>query len=538
MRSNRSHYITKLMFPCLGFSVLTGAATACLVFVFKWLASHATHLCADIYTYFRELPVYASVLLVALVAIVGSLSALILKWAPECKGGGIPTVVTALRGIVPFKWLRSTLLVPLSALLTFVCGLPLGNEGPCVQIGAALGEGSVALFGEKNKAWRRYIMTGGACAGFAVATGAPIAGILFAIEEAHRRLSPMIFMTASVSVVAGQATMLALCALTGQSNAMFHVGALEILPAKYLWTAVPVGIICGVVAIFFTGAYVSVGKLLGGKLSKVPFVLKVMSVFALTAVLALVNGDFASSGHSLTERLLDTAGVWYLLIIGFLIRALLLMIANNVGITGGLFIPTLTFGAILGSLLASALVALGLIEAEYYTVLVIVGMASFLGASSRIPVMACVFALEVLCGVGNIFPVILGVTVALLIIEVVGVPVFSDAVMETRAEAHHRGKQAHIFDVYLTVQNGAFVEEKEIRDILWPHTCSVLSVDRANSAQVTVGLAAGDVLHVHYQSYEPRATLEELEALVGRQADDVRISVHDADERHSVPENI
>ncbi len=538
MRTNRSHYITKLMLPCLGFSVLTGAATACLVFVFKWLAAYATHICAEIYTRFRVLPVYACVLLVVGAALVGLFSALILKGAPECKGGGIPTVVAALRGIVPFRWLRSTLLVPLSALLTFICGVPLGNEGPCVQIGAALGEGSVALLGEKNRAWRRYIMTGGACAGFAVATGAPIAGILFAIEEAHRRLSPMIFMTASVSVVAGQAIMLALCALTGQSNAMFHIGTLEILPAKYLWTAVPIGIICGVAAIFFTGAYVAVGKLLKGKLSKVPFVLKVMSLFALTAVLALINGDFVGSGHSLTERLLNASGVWYLLIIGFLIRAMLLMTANNVGITGGLFIPTLTFGAILGSLLASALARLGLIGGEFYAVLVIVGMASFLGASSRIPVTACVFALEVLCGVGNIFPVVLGVTVALLIIEVVGVPVFSDAVIETKAEVRHQGKQAHIFNVYLVVQKGAFVEEKEIRDILWPHTCSVLSVDRANSAHGTVGLAAGDVLHVHYQSYEPRATLEELEALVGRQADDVRISVHDADERHSVPENI
>ncbi len=518
--------------------MLTGAATACLVFVFKWLASHAAHLCADIYTYFRILPIYASVLLIVGVAIIGLLSALILKWAPECKGGGIPTVVAALRGIVPFRWLRSTLLVPLSALLTFICGVPLGNEGPCVQIGAALGEGSVALSGNKFKAWRRYIMTGGACAGFAVATGAPIAGILFAIEEAHRRLSPMIFMTASVSVVAGQATMLALCALTGQSHAMFDIEALEALPLDELWAVVPIGIVCGIIAIFFTGAYVACGKFLKKVLFKVPFVVKVISVFVLTAICALINGDFAGSGHSLTERLLDASGVWYLLIIGFLIRSVLLMLANNVGITGGLFIPTLTFGAILGSLCASALVALGLIESEHYAVLVIVGMASFLGASSRIPVTACVFALEVLCGPENIFSVIIGVTVALLIIEVVGVPVFTDAVIDTKAEARHEGKAAHIFDVYLTVQKGAFVEEKEIRDIIWPYTCTVLSVDRTNSKSTGVGLSEGDVLHVHYQSYEPRATLEELEALVGRQADDVRIRVHDADESHSVPENI
>ncbi len=538
MRTNHSHYITKLLLPCLGFSALTGAATACLVFVFKWLASHASHLSVVLYTKAQSLPVYVRILSVVCVALVGLVSALILKWAPECKGGGIPTVVAALRGIVPFRWLRSALLVPLSALLTFLCGVPLGNEGPCVQLGAAIGEGSVAVTGERFKAWRRYIMTGGACAGFAVATGAPIAGILFAIEEAHRRLSPMIFMTASVSVVAGQATMLSLCALTGQSNAMFEIGTLAALPPRMLWAAVPIGIICGITAIFFTGAYIACGKFLKNTLAKVPFVIKAMSVFALTAIFALVNADFIGSGHSLTENLLSASGIWYVLIIGFVIRAILLMLANNVGITGGLFIPTLTFGAIIGSLCASALVDLGVIGAEYYAVLVVVGMASFLGASSRIPVTACVFALEVLCGPENIFSVVIGVSVALLIIEVVGVPVFSDAVIDTKAEARHEGKLAHIFDVYLTVQKGAFVEEKEIRDIIWPYTCTVLSVDKKNSEQSGVGLAAGDVLHVHYQSYEPRATLEELEALVGRQAYDVRIRVHDADNTHSVPENI
>ncbi len=537
MQTNRKHYITRLLLPCLGFSVLTGAVTACLVFAFKWLASYAAGAGAALYAHVRALPIHASMLLVLAMALIGAVAALVLKLAPECKGGGIPTVVAALRGIVPFKWLRSTLLVPLAALLTFFSGVPLGNEGPCVQIGAALGEGSVAMAGNKFKAWRRYIMTGGACAGFAVATGAPIAGILFAIEEAHRRLSPMIFMTASVSVAAGQVTMLALCALTGQGNALFNIGAVEALSVGELWAAMSIGIICGIAAIFFTGAYVACRKFLNKALSGVPFIVKVISVFALTAVFALINADFSGSGHALTEHLLDVRGVWYILIFVFLLRALLLMLANNVGITGGLFIPTLTFGAIIGSLCASALVSLGLIRQEHYTILVIVGMAAFLGACSRIPVTACVFALEALCGPDSIFAVVVGVTVALLIIEVVGVPVFSDAVIDTKAEARHKGKLPHIFDVYLTVQEGAFVEEKEIRDILWPHTCTVLSVDKSHSAHGGVGLCAGDVLHVHYQSYEPHITLVELEALVGRQNDDVRIRVHNANDTHSVPEN-
>ena len=71
------------------------------------------------------------------------------------------------------------------SLLSFLMGVPLGNEGPSVQIGTAVGRGTTRIALRKRFAWDRYSMTGGACAGFAVATGAPISGILFAVEEAH-----------------------------------------------------------------------------------------------------------------------------------------------------------------------------------------------------------------------------------------------------------------------------------------------------------------------------------------------------------------
>ena len=70
--------------------------------------------------------------------------------------------------------------------IAFFTGLPLGNEGPSVLIGTALGRGTNNLF-NRTPAWDRYVMTGGAAAGFAVATGAPATGIIFALEEVHKR---------------------------------------------------------------------------------------------------------------------------------------------------------------------------------------------------------------------------------------------------------------------------------------------------------------------------------------------------------------
>ena len=65
---------------------------------------------------------------------------------------------------------------------SFLIGVPLGNEGPSVLMGTAVGKGCTDTLAKKHPAWSRYSMTGGACAGFAVATGAPISGILDAYK--------------------------------------------------------------------------------------------------------------------------------------------------------------------------------------------------------------------------------------------------------------------------------------------------------------------------------------------------------------------
>ncbi len=535
MRTNRSGYMKKLLLPCVGYSALAGVATAVIVFLFELAADGVSHASSVAFEFLRRNPLFLPIGL-AVGALIGLLAALILKIAPDCRGGGIPTVVVSVRGLVPFSWIKGAFLLPISALLTFLCGVPLGNEGPCVQMGASLGEGTVRLCAGKNQAWRRYIMTGGACAGFAVATGAPIAGFFFAVEEAHRRLSPMIFMTSSISVVAAEATVLLLGTLTGRHIGLFDFSVTEVLPLKYLWVVVPVGIICGICAVFFSKIYRACGALLGTTLKKVPFTAKIICIFAFTVLIGFFSADFVGSGHSTVENLVRGGGVWYILILGFILRALLLMLANNAGVTGGLFVPTLTFGAIIGSLCANALVCLGALGAEYYPIFVVVGMSAFLGAASRIPLTACVFALEVLLGAANVLPVAIAVSVALLIIEAVGEPSFADTVIEAKIKARHAGKTPQIFDVYLTVQRGAFVVDKEIRDILWPPTCTVLSVDKAGSRSSGTGICEGDVLHLHYQTFEPHATFAELEYLIGRQDDKVRMSVHQGNDGHTVPE--
>ncbi len=533
---NRSLTYIKNIIPCLLLSCLTGVLTGGVIFVFKYVSEYIILLSGKIYASVRENPVWLPALVIG-AAMLGLLSALSVRFLGNCRGGGIPTAIAIVRGLMEFKWLRNILAVFGSALITYLGGLPLGNEGPSVQMGTAVGRGAVKLFGKNHKAWDRYIMTGGACAGFAAATSAPLTGIFFAFEEAHRRFSPMIFMSAASASVSASAAISLLDRVTGRESALFGLEVFSAMPLRFLYTAFAVGILCGLSALLFTRLYHLIGDLLNKRLNNISSYVKISVIFAATALIGFGLSGVLGSGHSLIESLLHGEAVWYMLLIYFGLRALLLMLSNNAGITGGLFLPSLAFGAMLGSLSGKLMLSLSLISLEQYPVIVIIGIAAFLAASSRTPIMAVLFALEALGGAENILPIALGVTLAYIIVSSVGSESFTDSVVENKVAAYREGRRSVLIDTSCTVKSGAFAVGKEIRDILWPPTCVVTSVRKnpdgdAHSSEI----GEGDILHLHYTSYNPELTAEKLEALLGRQATALS-EAHTVSDNHTVPEN-
>lgn len=537
MKKQRTTYIKNLLLPCVILSALVGIVTGVIIFLFKIIATYVIHLSERLYGFVRTNPQYLPLLLIGAI-ILGLTVSFILKKARECRGGGIPTAVASIRGLIPLKWIQGLFVLFFSTLLTFLGGVPLGNEGPSVQMGTAAGKGISKILGKQHSlAWERYIMTGGACAGFATATGAPLTGIMFALEDAHRRFSPTIFMVATVSVLTGSATQNLLCSLFGIQGEHWAFSQSIILPARFFWIAILIGMICGVCAILFTKLYRSFRTLSKHTLKRIPFEIKIISIFLIVAILGFFCEDFLGSGDHLIQKILHGETMWYLLFAAFVIRALLMLCANNEGISGGVFIPTLTFGAIIGALVAEWILKLRIPAEEYYSVFIAIGMASFLAASSRTPITALLFSAEVLCGVGNSLPVGIGVILAYIMVETVGISSFTDSIIEAKIEREHEGKDAVIISTRMTVMPDSFAVGKEIRDILWPPTCTILSIDKNHSIIMPnmVGLNVGDVLHIHYQTYDPNQTMDQLMSLLGEQGEDPKTKTHLGNDKHIVP---
>lgn len=522
MKKQTKHSFINLIFPAFIFGSITGILTALVVTLYKLCAKYVIRASEMGYHYLRAHWYWLPVVVAALLGI-SLLFAYIYKKIPNLRGGGIPTSIGILRGILSFKWLRNLLGIFILSLTNFLIGVPLGNEGPSVQMGTAIGRGSVFSFAKKHRAWDRYAMTGGACAGFSVATGAPISGIMFAIEEAHQRISPMIIIVSSSAVMFSAITTDLLAMVFPISVTLFPEMQLMTLSIRDIWIPVVVGIVVGLFAVLFLNYYRVINAFFNKKLRKLPHSMKIFLVFLVTLSLGLVSYSFVSTGHELILSLFDGTTALYMLALIFLVRSTLTLSANTVSLTGGIFLPLLALGAVLSSLIgetADKLLGLG---HEYYMIILVLGIIACISSMMKMPLTAIVFSVEALSCYGNILYVVVVSAVAFIITEIFGAKSINDTVLDNRVEEVNEGKPSKVIDTFVTVQRDAFAVGKQIRDIFWPANLFVLSVkhDPTRSAEVDEhggkALREGDVLHVRYSTHDEWQTKEELTAIVGEQ---------------------
>ena len=514
-------YLINLIFPAFIFGSITGIITACVVIIYKLTAKFIIAFSENSYGFLREKLYFIPLVLLAFF-IIALLFSRIYKKQPRVRGGGIPSAIALLRGIVTFKWLRTLIGVFFMSLTSFLIGVPLGNEGPSVLMGTAIGKGSINVLAKKHPAWSRYAMTGGACAGFAVATGAIVSGIFFAVEEAHQRISPMILIVGSIAVLCAQVISEILCPLLGLSVSLFPSMSMIALSIKDAWIPLLVGVVFGLFAVVFLKYYHVISKFINVKLKRVPHYIKIFVVYTLTLAVGLISFKFISTGHEIFSFLIEERVAMYMLLILLFVRMTLMMFANVSKMTGGVFVPIMAIGAILASLTGRGIESIfGL--SGYYTAILALGISACIASMMKMPLTAIVFSMEAIgCG-GNILHVVIVVAVSYIITEIFGVKGINDSIVDNIVKSQEETHSRKIIDTHVTIKKGSFAEYRHARDILWPSNFFLLSIIPSKSRRPQIDQQGskvfheGDVLHIRYATFDEQHTKEELIAIVGEQ---------------------
>ena len=115
------------------------------------------------------------------------------------------------------------------------------GKGPSIQLGGMCGKGFGQLF-HRVKIEQRYLITCGAAAGLSAAFNAPLAGIMFALEELHRSFSMSVIVSVMIASVTGDFLSQYVFGLAPA----FHFDVAQTLPLHLYLIVVLLGILCGV----------------------------------------------------------------------------------------------------------------------------------------------------------------------------------------------------------------------------------------------------------------------------------------------------
>lgn len=506
------------VFPCIYYGIICGSVTGAFIFLFKIAANKITELSQFLYSESNGNWIYIALIFSALIAFALLMYAIHRK-APEIKGGGIPRSEGVLRGVLSFRWFRTLIGTFFCSMVSFLCGLPLGSEGPAVLMGTSIGKmcGNIS----RNKTtWNRYIMTGGAGAGFAVATGAPLAGILFALEEIHKRFTPMLVLTVSVSVVSATYVNQLLCQIFGISANLFHIEKFADFELSHIGYLLLLGLLVAIAVGLFDSS-ISLFARFAARFSRfLTAPVKLVSIFVVTGILAFVFGDALYSGHHTIEHVMENnKTVWFLVAL-FAIRLLMMLFVTDSGVTGGIFIPTLAIGAAFSAICAKLLVYMGM-DAELFPAVVFLGMCAFIGGTLRAPLTAAVLFIELTGQYTNLLFVALVIFTVTFITEMLNRTPFYDYALEKMEHAQNQGRQPIIACFEMKVAHGSFVVGKAVRDIMWPSASVVVSVTRADETRKDMDndgekkLYVGDTLVLRARFFDEDEIRKMLVGLVG-----------------------
>lgn len=506
----------RLIVPIIVIGIFTGALTGTAVTIYRFLAFYAISFSEHFYSFLKEKPGFIAAT-VPILAGTAFLLRFIYKKYPSLQGGGICDTMGLVAGIFSFKWLRSLVGTFTLSLLNFALGVPLGNEGPCVLMGASLGKAVTRVFGKKGEVWSRYSITGGASSGFAAALGAPMTGIIFVIEEMHRRLSPVIIIITIVSVAACRIITQFLCPVFGISPEIFHGISIPPLSVQEMWIPLVTGITLGLFSILFLNSFKKINKFFNTTLGKVDDGYKIFLILILTLAAGIFSYNFISTGHHLTEELFSHHSLTAIVIVTIVLRSVLSLSANSTGLTGGLFLPTLAVSALTATVLSNVLILTGLIPEYYYTLVVVLGLVAGMSGIMNIPFTAVVFALETLGCSTNLSAIIIAAGAAYMIAVLSHSESINEFALERRIAREHEGIKSKYVEYSVTVNKDSFAVGKEIKDIFWPYKLFVLSVTHPEGGVRHSGfLQEGDILRVGCNTYDEETTKNELFAIVGR----------------------
>ncbi|MDU7362260.1 MAG: ClC family H(+)/Cl(-) exchange transporter [Clostridium sp.] len=455
-----------------------------------------------------------AILVIIALALIGLLVGLMVKREGMISGSGIPQVKGRVINKLKMNWLRILIYKFLGGLLALSAGLSLGREGPSVQIGASIGEGVAEKTYKKMPVKKEFLITAGASAGLSAAFNSPLSGIIFALEEIHRNFSPLVLLPAMAAAISADFISKNFLGMEPALN----FSEMNAIPLKYYWILIILGVFTGILGVLFSkGIYLF--QDIYSKLKKVPQEVKVMIPFVITAIVGLIVPMLLGGGHELILELTEGGQSILFLIIIYILKFLLLLVCFGSGVPGGIFLPMLLLGAIIGDVFGVLSIELLGVNSSFIINFIALGMAGYFVSVVKAPVTGIVLIMEMTGSFSHLLSLSVVVIISFITSELLRNEPIYEVLLERLlkrvgvSKEENDNKKAILEFV---VEMESIVEGKFISEVDWPKDCLLVSIKRGDKEIIprgSVKLISGDYIVVLVNIDKRAMVIEEINSL-------------------------
>ena len=492
------------------FSALVGLASGLVIVGYRSLIGFLEKLRLNnlprLLTVFLDGHKIGFLLLWILIAVLGgSIVALMVKRSPYIRGSGIPQVKAVLMRRIGADWRLELPFKFLGGSLALGAGLSLGREGPSIQLGALAGVAISEV--SKQFEYKRYLVTAGAAAGISAAFNAPLAGVLFCIEELHRNVSPIMLTSSLIASFCANAVMWA----TYGHTPVFGISLAQVLPLnQYFTTVLAIGLGSALVGSLFNRGILGFQK---AYRTLVPnSSVRIVSAFAAAAIISLLVPAITGGGDLLIESLVHEAYALRLVLLLLIGKITFTLFSYASGAPGGIFLPMLAIGALIGTFSQGIFLKFG-IGSEYLNNYILVGMVGFFTAVVRAPITGAVLITEMAGSFAHFPAFILVSVVASIVSEVFHTKPIYDLLLTQISADHPRETLSRPITLHIPIQEGSTLETCYNVQAHLPEGCILAGVEHGEKElfpDKDMDIHPGDVLKIIVESgkaYQLKETL-------------------------------
>ena len=413
------------------------------------------------------------------------------KYFPNIKGGGIPLTRANLLKQVEFSWLKELILKFTGTILTIGNGLSLGRKGPSVQLGALVGDGIHKLLKRKEYE-KKYFVSCGAAAGISAAFNAPLAGVIFSLEELNRFFSPTLVTCVMIASVMGDIVTRGVFGLHPAFSFNLH----STFNLIHYPTIILLALVSSLLGIYFNRSFIKLKKIYAD-LTIHP-IIKIFCIFLLAFSIGIMYTKFLGIGYSLADSMFNGSFPYRLLFLFLGVKFFFTLICSASGVPGGIFLPMLLIGSLIGRIYGEMMFRYFSLDEGYIIYFVVLGMASFFTAVARTPITASVLMLEMTGSFEHFFPLIVCSMIAFLVTEIAGSRSIYDFLLEDLLKNQRtEGNKDKKITLLIPVASNSKLDSTRIKDTCWPSGSLVVCIGREDKEFIPHGntlIEGGDIL--------------------------------------------